>query len=231
MRQKLASIAQWLSTPTVCSLCHHTHHEPIAICAYCRRLLSRIENPCQTCRRPLPSKDFLRCGDCIRTPPAFDRVISEYCFEEPLRTLLHDFKYQHALHLRTFLMELMLEALDEQTLLADCIMPIPLHRKRIQARGFNQAAELAKGLSRRINIPYDSTVCRKITNTSPQVGLSAAARRNNLRHTFAANASPYRYVLLVDDLITTGSTANAMALVLKNQGVHRVDIWCCARAT
>ena len=124
----------------------------------------------------------------------------------------------------------MMQAFDSQATLADCIMPIPLHSKRIQQRGFNQAAELAKLLAKKLTIPYDATICKKITNTSPQVGLNAEERRKNLRHSFSAKPTSYHYVLLIDDLITTGSTANEMAKVLKKQGVERVDVWCCARA-
>lgn len=230
MYEKLASIARRFTIPTVCVLCHHHHFKPMSICDTCAPLFPRLENPCQYCSRPLPNNDFLVCGECLRKKPAFDRVITGYRFEEPLRTLLHEFKYMNALHLRPFLVQLMLRAFDAQAGLADCIMPIPLHTQRIQQRGFNQAAELAKLLAKKLTIPYDATICKKITNTSPQVGLNAEERRKNLRHSFTANASSYNYVLLVDDLITTGSTANEMAKVLKKQGVKRVDVWCCARA-
>ena len=231
MRQKIASITQWFSLPTVCILCHHNHPKPVAICEKCAILFQRLENPCRYCNRPLPNNDFLLCGECLRNRPAFDRVITKYHFEGPLRTLLHEFKYLNALYLRTFLVQLMLESYDEELAHADCIIPIPLHKQRIRQRGFNQAAELAKLLAQKLHIPYDTKICKKITNTLPQVGLGADERRKNLRHSFIAKTAPYRYVLLVDDLITTGSTANEVSLVLKKQGVKRVDIWCCARAS
>ncbi|OGV48009.1 MAG: amidophosphoribosyltransferase [Legionellales bacterium RIFCSPHIGHO2_12_FULL_42_9] len=202
----------------------------MAICEPCAQLFPILENPCQYCSQPLPNNDFLICGECLGKKPAFDRVMTGYRFEEPLRTLLHEFKYKNGLHLRPALVELMMQAFDSQAALADCVMPIPLHSKRIQQRGFNQAAELAKRLALKLNIPYDARICKKMTNTSPQVGLSAEERRKNLRHSFSAKPSSYEYVLLIDDLITTGSTANEMAKVLKKQGVQRVDLWCCARA-
>ena len=226
----MASIARWFSIPTVCVLCHHTHPAPQSICETCATLFPRIENPCQFCSRPLPNAEFCICGECLQKKPAFDRVMTQFHFEEPLRTLLHEFKYKQALHLRSFLTQLMLQAFDKEAALADCIMPIPLHPKRIQQRGFNQAAELAKLLAKKCAISYNATLCQKITNTAPQVGLNAQERQNNLRHSFIAKPSSYNYVLLIDDLITTGSTANEMAKVLKKQGVKRVDVWCCARA-
>lgn len=230
MYERLASIARRFTIPTVCILCHHNHSKPISICESCENLFPILENPCQYCSRPLPNNDFLICGECLRKKPAFDRVITGYRFEEPLRTLLHEFKYTKALHLRPLLVQLMMRAFDSDMALADCIIPIPLHRKRIKQRGFNQAAELAKLLSNRLKIPYNATICQKITNTSTQVGLNAQERRKNLRHSFSAKPSLYNHVLLIDDLITTGSTANEMAKVLKKQGVMRVDVWCCARA-
>lgn len=231
LHQKLAkSITQWFAIPTVCVLCQHQHSRPLAICTSCTARLTRLEHPCQYCNLPLPNADFPVCGQCLREKPAFDRVLTHYCYTEPLRTILHQYKYVNALHLRTFLVQLMLEAFDQNAAKADCIMPIPLHRKRMQQRGFNQAAELAKLLSKNTHIPYDATVCKKITNTAPQVGLTAKQRQTNLRHSFMAKSSPYEHVLLIDDLITTGSTANEMARTLKQQGVKRVDVWCCARA-
>ena len=229
MFQKTASITQRIVIPSICSLCHHQHKKPTAICEPCTQLLSRLENPCRYCSLELPSEHFPICGECLRTPPTFDRVITHFAFEEPLRTLLHEFKYNQALYLRDFFVDLMLQQFDQDAALADCIMPIPLHQQRIKQRGFNQAAELAKRLARIVNIPYDAKTVKKIANTLPQVGLNAHERRKNLRQSFTAKPSSYDYVLLIDDLLTTGSTANEVASALKQQGVRRVDVWCCAR--
>jgi ComF family protein len=230
MRQKIASITQWFSIPTVCVLCHHHHAQSSSLCSTCSQLLTRLHNPCQYCACPLPSEQFLICGECLRKKPAFDRVITAYTFEEPLRSLLHEFKYLKALHLRPLLAALMIEAYDEKMAQADCIMPTPLHTARICERGFNQAAELAKIIAKKIKKPYVDSICKKINNTLPQVGLTAQDRRKNLRYTFIAKPSPYQHVLMIDDLVTTGSTANEIARTLKRQGVKHVDIWCCARA-
>ncbi len=230
MYEIVASIARWFSTPTVCVLCDHRHAKPVAICDKCTLLFSPLENPCQYCSRALSNQDFLICGECLRKKPAFDRVMTGYRYEEPLRTLLHEFKYKGALHLRTFLAQLMMTTFDTEASRADCIIPIPLHTQRMKQRGFNQAAELAKLISKKINIKYDPKLCTKIRNTSPQVGLNAQERQKNLRHSFKAKPSSYHYVLLIDDLLTTGSTAHEMAKILKQQGVQRVDVWCCARA-
>ena len=104
-----------------------------------------------------------------------------------------------------------------------------MHPKRLKQRGFNQAAILTKLLARKLNIPYDLTSCQKIINTEPQASLDGEQRQKNLRKAFRCKPLPYEHVTLIDDLLTTGCTANELALTLKKTGVKRVDIWCCAR--
>ena len=104
-----------------------------------------------------------------------------------------------------------------------------MHPIRLRQRGFNQAAELAKQLAHTLNLPFDLFSCKKIINTAAQAGLNEQQRRKNLRDAFEAKPLPYQHITLVDDLLTTGSTANDLAKVLKKQGVTRVDVWCCAR--
>lgn len=105
-----------------------------------------------------------------------------------------------------------------------------MYPKRLKARGFNQAAVLTKLLSRHLNIPYDLYCCQKRINTASQASLDGEQRRKNLRNAFYASTLTYKHVMLVDDLLTTGSTANEIAYTLKSAGVWRVDICCCARA-
>ena len=231
MYQKIASISQCFYIPTICTLCQHHHRDHDAICKSCAQYLKPITHPCQICCRPLPSQDFLLCGLCLKKKPHFDRAIIHYLFEEPLRSLLHALKYENALYLRRFLAQLMLDAYDTRISQADCLIPIPLHPARMRQRGFNQAAELTKIIARKINLPYNNKLCHKVTNTLPQVGLNGKARQTNLRHSFEVKKSTYQHVILIDDLMTTGSTANELAWSLKQQGVKRVDVWCCARAT
>jgi ComF family protein len=229
VRRKIASISQWLQIPAVCVLCYHYHFDNCAICEGCEHLLLRLGPCCSICRLPLVDSLFLQCGFCIKNKPAFDTVLTTYCFEEPLRTLLHDFKYKNALYLRTFLVKLMLEALPNLDYRPDCLIPVPMHSHRLRHRGFNQAAELAKLLAKKCNIPLDVSLCEKKINTVPQVHLDRTHRRSNLKGSFSVRPSTYQHVALIDDLITTGNTANELARLLKEQGVARVDVWCVAR--
>ena len=229
MRHKIASIAQTFRLPAICSLCNQYHRSTLAICEPCYELLTRLNSACRHCAMPLPDAIFPVCGQCLRKKPAIDDVFTAYRFEEPLRTLLHEFKYHQGFYLRTFMAQLMLDALSCAAYKTECLIPIPMHRLRIQQRGFNHAAELTKYLGRRLKIPFDLSACQKIRHTEPQAGLSSKQRRKNIRKAFSASPQPYQHVTLIDDLLTTGSTANELAQTLKNNGVARVDLWCCAR--
>lgn len=231
MRHKITSIAQSFRLPAICFVCNQYHHGNTAVCNHCYRLLTPLSSCCRHCAMPLPDMTFAVCGQCLRKKPAIDLVLTAYRFEEPLRTLLHEFKYRQGLYLSTFMTQLMLDALPFAPYRPHCLMPIPMHRLRIQQRGFNHAAYLAKKLARQLNIPYDASYCKKIRHTPSQAGLSFKQRQKNIEQAFSIKIRPstYQHVTLIDDLLTTGSTANELAKTLKNGGIARVDLWCCAR--
>lgn len=222
------SMLKILRIPAICPLCAHYHRNCLAICEDCILRLIPIGPACTNCATPLPSKGFLTCGACIKKKPHFDKAWIGYRFEEPLRGLLHRFKYQENLYLGSFLTHLMLKSIP-QNFHTQCLIPIPMHPTRLKERGFNQAQILAKLLGKSLNIPYNIQHCHKIINTAPQATLSGQDRRKNLHKAFAVKPIPYTKVTLVDDLLTTGSTANALAKILKQNGATEVDIWCCAR--
>lgn len=229
MRHKIASITQRLRLPSICTLCNQYHHEHLAVCAKCYHHIPLVGPACYHCALPLPDGDFLICGHCCKKKPFVDQAIAAYRFEEPLRTLLHEFKYHEGLYLCSFLATLILNAIPPAAHNTQCLIPVPMHPKRLRQRGFNQAAEITKQLAQRLKLPYDLSNCKKIINTVPQASLNAEQRRKNLQQAFHTPALPYQHVTLVDDLLTTGSTVNELANMLKKQGVTRVDVWCCAR--
>ncbi len=226
------SITHWLKQrrlPQYCALCTQHHQGQDAICDQCHEFFTPIPYACTQCARPLPKSEFLVCGQCIKKKPYFDQTIAPYLFTEPLRTLLHEFKYQQGLYLLSFLAQLIVRNLPQHAHQTECLIPVPLHPKRLQQRGFNQAAELTKYLGKTLNIPYQLQSCQKITHTVPQAELNASQRRMNLSNVFKASSLNYKHVTLIDDLLTTGSTANELAKTLKMQGIERVSVWCCAR--
>ncbi len=229
LRQKTKSIAQILRLPSICALCNQYHQGLETICKTCTELFIPLGFTCRICAIPLPDDKFLVCGQCIRKKPLFDRVFASYRFEEPLRTLLHEFKYREGLYLNSFIANLMLRTPPDLNN-TQCLVPVPMHPGRLRDRGYNQANELAKYLAVRLKMPYEPLLCKKIRNTAPQAGLNGKQRQQNLRGSFTTNTSPYHHITLVDDLLTTGSTANELAGTLKKQGIVQVDVWCCARA-
>jgi ComF family protein len=231
VRQKMANITQLLRLPSICVLCQQYHRGSLAVCSSCSDLFKRVNHACHYCAFPLPDAKFLVCGCCAKKKPAFDHTITAYYFEEPLRTLLHEFKYHDAFYLRSFLVKLMLDALPENAIPTQCLVPVPLHPQRLQQRGFNQAAELAKLLAKQLKVPCELHLCKKMTHTPPQANLSGQQRRKNLHQAFQAKVNNYSHITLVDDLLTTGSTMNELATVFKRQGITTVNVWCCARAT
>lgn len=230
---KIANLTQmesymFIVLPALCPICRQYHRNQHAICQACMALLDPLGPACDLCAIPLPQPTPLICGACSVKPPDIDRVFTAYRFTEPLRTLLHAFKYEAALYLTSFLTTLMLEAI-EGDYTTQCLIPVPLHSKRLQTRGFNQATILAKQLSMLIQKPYSLYSCNKILPTVAQASLPAKQRRSNLSHAFQAKSLPYQHITLIDDLFTTGATANELARTLKQTGVQRVDLWCCAR--
>jgi ComF family protein len=229
VRQKQFIVTQSLGLPSICILCNQFHKNNLAVCAPCIALLSPLGPACHYCAYPLPDSHYLICGRCIKKPPYFDRTLVAYCFEEPLRSLLHRFKYHNGLYLSSFLSHLVIQAIKKEDKTPQCLIPVPMHPKRIRERGFNHAAILTQSLAKKLRIPYDISACQKIINTAPQASLDGEQRQKNLHHAFKTKKIPYQHVALIDDLITTGATANELARTLKKAGVKQVDLWCCAR--
>ena len=113
----------------------------------------------------------------------------------------------------------------------DLILPVPLHKSRYRQRGFNQAIEIGRTVAGKLQIPLDLTSCKRHRDTPHQSQLSAKKRRKNLKNAFSVIKPIHaRHIAILDDVMTTGSTAHELAYVLKKAGVSRVDVWVCARA-
>jgi ComF family protein len=146
--------------------------------------------------------------------------------------LLHHFKFQQRFVDGRVLAEILAQKLmleyHDQTW-PDLIVPVPLHYRRLISRGFNQASLLAKNLKLPLSINY--RLVKRIRHNPRQVGLSGKLRRRNLRGAFKLTKSVQGlHIALVDDVITTGSTLQAIALELKKAGAKQVDVWCALRA-
>ena len=228
----LRTIAQSICLPSICTLCNQYHNGRFAICTQCQEHLTPIGHACYHCALPLTAGYFLICGQCCKKKPYVDQLIAAYCFVEPLRTLLHEFKYQEGLYLCAFLAALIADVITPDARKTECLIPVPMHPQRLRQRGFNQAAELAKKLGQTLKLPHEQACCIKKINTAPQISLNEKERKKNLVNTFYTEPLKYKHVTIIDDIVTTGSTVNALAETLKKQGgVKKVDVWCCARTS
>ena len=137
----------------------------------------------------------------------------------------------HAKHLGLLLAEHLKEQYVEVDEYPECIIPVPLHRRRIRERGFNQALEIAKPVSNVLNIPIDGQWVSRQKATQAQSTLPAKGRAQNISSAFLINIKKsHQHVAILDDIMTTGCTARGLAQVLRAARVERVDLWCVARA-
>lgn len=211
----------------ICILCELDHRGKHAVCADCLSSFPGIPFACTSCGLPV-NKDLNICGLCIKTPPATSQIISPYSFTEPLRSLIHQYKYNGGFYLSSSLSYLLWKCISS-SITPDILIPMPMHPKRIRERGFNHTILLTKHLSNWLKIPYDMNICKKTKYTISQASLPAKERKNNLTHTFATLNHNYKYIVIIDDVYTTGSTVQALATKLKASGALRVDAWCIAR--
>ena len=196
------------------------------ICAPCRADLPWIGNACPGCARPMHAS--APCAECMAQPRAWSAVVAPLAWRFPVDALVTRFKYAGALHFGALLGRLLAERCAGRAV--DGVVPVPLHRARLAERGFNQAVELARPLAAALDVPLLHGVARRVLATPPQAGLPAAGRRRNLAGAFVAGpgASGLR-LAIVDDVFTTGSTAEGLARALYDAGAAGIEVWTVAR--
>lgn len=215
--------------PPRCLLCGETGRQGRDLCRECDDDLPWNRRACLRCALPLPSSESA-CGHCLRHPPLVDQTHAALVYAFPVDRLLPRLKFHADLACGRLLSQLMIEAFAALPR-PDALIPLPLHRSRLRARGYDQTLELARPLARAFALPLlDGALIRR-RGTPPQSRLDAAARRRNLRGAFAvAPAVPLpAHVAVIDDVVTTGATLHAAALALRRAGAQRVDAWVCAR--
>jgi len=242
MLNRWLKFAQFLLWPGTCILCRQPSQRPHDLCVSCAATLIETPNPCPGCGLPLPLPPghgtALRCGAC-HGPRPLAQVLAPYAWQPPLNTLVSHYKYhaqlQHGRVLGTLLLPHIRHRYDPATL-PQLLVPVPLHPQRLRQRGYNQALLLARQLGQALDIPVSHSLVQRQRNTTPQQGLSASARRHNLDGAFIlADPTPaqgLQRIALVDDVITTMSTLNALARVLHQQlpGPLTLHGWAIARA-
>jgi ComF family protein len=215
--------------PPLCQLCRARVTDSIGICPGCRTSLPRIEQACPRCGAAYHGHG--PCGRCQRRAPAFDATWSAFAYATPVAQLIHGVKYNGRLDFARLLGLLLAEAVGRTgATLPDLIVPVPLHPARLRQRGYNQALEIARPLGRELDIALAPRAARRLRPTPPQTELAPVARRRNVHGAFAANAVGGTHVAIVDDVMTTGSTVDALARALRRAGADQVQVWVVARA-
>lgn len=207
------------------------------LCAACARDLPWLDRACVACGLPQPAKAVGdRCPSCLATPPPFAVCLVAMRYEYPVDRLITALKYRQQLTYARVLGNLLADfAARKMRAIGitppDLIVPVPLHRRRVACRGFNQAAEIGRFVAAKLNVKQDPHACERVRDTPPQTGLAAEQRRRNLHGAFAVRTSlKGRRVALLDDVITTGTTVHAIAAQLHRAGATEVQVWSVARS-
>jgi ComF family protein len=217
---------------TACDLCGAASRHSIGLCPACLDDLPVIPHPCPRCGISQAHAIPGPCGACQRQPPAFDSAFIPFAYAPPLSGYITGLKFRSRLAAARLLGELLIRALPADVPdRPDCLLPVPLHARRLRGRGFNQALEIARPVAKHLQLPLDTHSVIRCRDTRPQSDLDQAGRRRNLRGAFELRqALPWRHVAIVDDVVTTGNTVNAVAGLLRRHGVERIQIWAVARA-
>jgi ComF family protein len=223
-------LAQFM-LPNRCSLCGNLSH--MALCAACDAICwNEPRLRCAVCAVPLAGArrrtagPRYRCGPCRDAPPAFDATLALADYRAPLDLLARGLKFRARLALAAaFARRLAQEAEGafDPADHPDVLMPVPLSRQRLIERGYNQAWEIARPLARALRTRADATLVRRTLHTAPQSRLDSDTRRRNVERAFALT-KPVRglHVGVVDDVMTSGATLDALAHLLKSAGARRV---------
>ena len=220
--------------PGVCALCAATGRH--VLCSPCQtRFFSSEVARCRCCALPLPAESrdaaLLLCGACLRDPPAFDATVVAADYAAPVDQLVLGLKFAGKLALAPLFADRLRDALLRSTVgdmpLPSCLTAVPLGGERLRTRGFNQALEIARPLSAALGVPVAARLLVRLRETAAQATLAPPERRLNLRGAFMlqpamVDAVRGQHVGVVDDVMTTGATLDAVATVLKRFGARRV---------
>jgi ComF family protein len=196
-----------------------------------------IDSPqCAVCGFPFPYDlgANVLCGNCTVKQPQFDRARAAFIYDKISRQPILSLKHGGQTHGLIVFAQQLKRAGRELFTDADGLIPVPLHPRRLRKRRFNQAALLARALSKAVDIDFDANCLERVKATSSQGGKTASARRRNMQGAFRVNAAQReniknKHLILIDDVLTTGATAEACAGVLKRAGAARVDVLTLAR--
>ncbi len=212
--------------PPRCPICDEAVPYPELICPECRKKLRYIKEPvCLKCGKRLQDEREEYCRGCLMTKHLFTEGRGLFEYQSTARSM-YRFKYAGRQEYARFYAEEIERRLGKKirSWQADALVPVPIHYTRKRQRGYNQAERLAAEIGRRMHIPVERHLLRRVKKTLPQKQLGDAQRQNNLKKAFkiGRNDVKLKKIIIVDDIYTTGSTIDACAEELKKAGVERI---------
>ena len=234
IREVVRTCARWaldFALPPRCAGCGIIVGETHSFCPDCWKQVEFLgDGGCATCGIPLQATDAETCASCLARPPRIARSRAAVAYGELPRSLAIRLKYGRKVAIARTMARYMAPLVSR----ADdaVLVPVPRHRARLWQRGFNQSALVARELARRLSLPSDATSLRRVKRTPPLKGMSPLQRRKTVAGAFRVpdkSAVAGKTIILVDDVLTTGSTAEACARALKQAGAARVELISWAR--
>jgi ComF family protein len=197
-------------------------------CIACDAALPYFDAPhCPVCALPTPTGEV--CGHCLSHPPLFSRTIAAFAYGYPLDKLILGMKYGEQLELAHAFAKKLLPRIDQSNL-PDHIIAMPLHPAKLRERGFNQSALIAATIARNLNLGLLPNACSRVRDTPPQSSLPWKERKKNVNNAFRCDTDlTGKRVALVDDVLTTGASLNALAKAALRCGAAEVSAWVIAR--
>jgi ComF family protein len=221
----LSQALNWFA-PHKCFGCKKTISQAAAFCNACYQELPFQSRTCTQCGQTIGA-DSDHCGQCIIAPPYYDECFCPFEYQTPIKDLICALKYNDRAEYAKIVGRLLAsEVKQNQTSLPDVIIPVPIHISRLRSRGFNQAKLIADEVGKELNIKVLNSTLTKTRATLPQAQQSLINRKKALRNCFALQKKlSAQNVAIIDDVVTTGSTVNEIAKILKKNGVDYIQVW------
>lgn len=232
--------AGWRWLPVDCLICGRSGRHAFNLCPDCIAALPTIAAACPGCGLTVTAQTTgILCGKCLSSPPLFDFCRGLFEYAPPVSDLITGLKFHGRLDNGLALSVLLADAVD--SFYSDCnrpqlLLPVPLHRRRLRQRGFNQALEIARVVASRCRLSLATDCVERVRHTAPQTEQSSVeARRANLGRAFRVRdqrrLDNVNHITLIDDVVTSMATVSALSRCLRAQGIRRIDVWCLARAS
>lgn len=222
----MSQVLNWLLPPNCLQCRSAIKPNSGPVCTPCYIELPFQGNNCHQCGQRFAS-DHDYCGRCLNAPPSFDRCFCPFEYKSGIKELICNIKYREKPSLAKAAAQLLAREIVEQGIeLPQAIIPVPMHLKRLRSRGYNHSNLIAKHLSRILNIPHIENLVVKTKFTPTQAGLSLKKRKTNLKNSFELTKTiGFKRVAIIDDVMTTGATAEEIAKILKKNGVDYIQVW------